>query len=992
MLALDRDVSWSLALESWTDRVGNWALFSDEATALSRARDALARSPTTRIVMCHGDCAHVPGTGWFGSPLERLREHALLVPAGCIAATHHSIACSSAYTTTGARFVELRIPGALFQQAPLHQYIQGDDAPRYARSNIAFDDRRLFGRTHQLERLRELAASEPGGPVVVIGEMGAGKTALAREHVFELLLDRPEIEVWWFSLSSVTTRRELAATLAKRFHLTLEGTPDDWLERTSNMVARRGCPVWLVLDDIVQLDDEAIAWLDRLVSHASAARWLVSVPRSASWRLSNSEQIDLPPLSEEEAIGMYTSLHAGQPEFSLARALHAVDRCAGHPGSLAHSGTAPDAASEHVITPLERCAAAFELLPPLYQQISRVFAIARCDPEASVLGQICARDVDEIELALAELCRLGWLVVTEAPNTLALPPMFRLAIRSTSSDQLQSDVGAWFSNLTERLLQLLDELDAHTKPSTIDALRRYDAEFDDLIAWGLEHNVASTCELVARLRYHFVLHSWSFDYLPMVARAQEHALALEYTELWQELELSRAIAIEYRSSDQDVVASLFDACLAAADRMDSRYTLDVCYFYASLIIDALTHPDQITRALALLERAFDIVDHETSPGKASLCYELRARFKFFEEDFEQSYLDSQMACELATRAGSPTLNGYALFTLHRALMVRGQRAEAMIAAHRAVANMEAAFVVSGLVMCLASVGYAHAMSSEGPASVRSLTRALNLSHRYGFVHGILNCSYLLAAAHLIEHQHDRARELFEDVLERYRAMELHNNIHKTLMMMTLIHAESGELELATRCIRETREYFAERPENGLDYTMTLFEFAPRVYQLGEQGARDDLVELRDRVIALEPPNQNRRGLDLGLMLAFIDRTLAAIARKQTSDELRCARDGAAFVLPREHVAVTLEDRPRARVLLARLFEEAIASPGSRVRLEELVHVLEEVADTPTPMSVHVGINTLRTLGLSESIQMIDGGYRLDPSIPVASLRQGERSP
>ena len=128
------------------------------------------------------------------------------------------------------------------------------------------------------------------------------------------------------------------------------------------------------------------------------------------------------------------------------------------------------------------------------------------------------------------------------------------------------------------------------------------------------------------------------------------------------------------------------------------------------------------------------------------------------------------------------------------------------------------------------------------------------------------------------------------------------------------------------------------------------------------------------------------------MLAFIDRTLAAIARKQTSDELRCARDGAAFVLPREHVAVTLEDRPRARVLLARLFEEAIASPGSRVRLEELVHVLEEVADTPTPMSVHVGINTLRTLGLSESIQMIDGGYRLDPSIPVASLRQGERSP
>lgn len=969
-------------LDTWRCELGCWAVYADITAALEDARALASRDPLHRILIVEGGCARTSRSGWVGGAIERARAHCLCIPGGTIALTLEA----SRRLDDHAELAPLRSPGPVASADTLWRLVSADDSSSSLRSELAAEPLELFGRDDAARSLAALArpGETSGAPVVITGAMGSGKTALAQRFAMDVLIEDPRAEVWWFELDTTHNTRELARALSTRFGLSLDGEPERWSSRLANMLAERGRHVHMILDEITDLDEDAVAWLERVIKLSVSASWVVLTRRAAN-SLSGGHVIELAPLSHEDSVGVITSHHHGRSDFSLELAERVASQCAGHPGSLVLVGL--DAAREGV-SPSDKLAAALEELPELPRAILDLYAVARANPDVELLASALDRSVEVINDALVWLERRGWLRSITATSKRSLPPMFRAALVASLGERGEELRGAWLGHLMSRVGGLLDDLDASARGETIAALRGYELELDDLIRWGARGSIVDTCALVANLRYYFLLHTSSFDYLPMIERAQvvarEHGLDV----LWQELELSRVIALEYTSGDTANIVTLFEERLEVASTMNERYAFDACYYYAAQIEDTLDRPEQVERALGLLERSLQHVDADRAPGKAAMCHELQARFYFQRGDADAGFASAQIACEHATRASSPTRLGVCLFTLHRALMERGERAEALAAAHRAIANMTAASFVSGLVMCQAAVGYVYALDGDGRAAVPLFRRALTLARQHSSVHGQMNCTFLLGTAHLVEQDYEAARGYFDAAMETYRELELEWNIHQTRMMMGLVHAACGEPELAERCATVARDFFSQSPNPGILYTMEVLEFAPQIYRLGHHGDLDGLSRVREQLLAIEVPNQGGRGLDLGLMLGFIDKVSSEVAVPDERRALRCKRDGSMFILPDQTEPVELARRRTVKRVLAALIEHRLGGAGEVIEAHELFEAAWS-AQSFDPrsglMRLYVTINTLRKLGLSELLQTHGDGYRLDPNVPLVIL-------
>lgn len=987
-LVIASEVELAHAVTTWSDELGTWGIYTDAVVLLGDIEDVASCDPRHRVLVTVGDCAWTRPSGWLGYAVERARAYCLGIPAGTIALTlEASRRLEGHRRASGHHTRPLRAPGLFFGEDALFYYALAGDPAAHLRAELVAEPLTLFGRDAALGALAEHARGGDAARSVITGPMGSGKTALAHQFAMKMLLDDPNVEVWWFTLDTLHNTRELARALSSKFGLALRGEPEMWASRLANMLAERGRHVYMILDEVSDLDEDARAWLARAMKLATSTSWLV-LTRSEADTSYAGHHVELVPLTHEQSVGVITSRLHAQPGFSLERAARVAARCAGHPASLMLTGL--DVTRAQPESPSERLTAALELIPTLSRSILELYAVARSNPDVSLLANALGHPRETIIEALTWLERRGWLrsFMTDEASSASLPPMFRAALTCALGERWQELEASWSTHLMSRLGDLVDELGASARGETIVALRSYELELDALIEWGVREAIADTCALVANLRYYFLLHTSSFDYLPMIDRAQvsarEHGLEM----LWQELELSRVIALEYTSGDPANIARFFDERVEVAASMNARYIFDACYHYAAQIDDVLDRPEQIEQALGLLDRALEHVDVERSPGKGAMCHELRARFYFQRGDAARGFASAQLACELATRAKSPTRLGVCLFTLHRALMERGDRDEAMAAAHRAIQNMEAASFVAGLVMCQAAVGYAHALAGEGADAVRSLRRALTLARQHSSVHGQMNCTFLLGVAYLVERDYEAARGYLDAAMETYLELELEWNIHQTRMMMGFVHAVCGEPELAERCARAAREFFAQTPNPGILYTMEVLAFAPMIYKLGHERDTEGLARVRDELLAIEPPNQNGRGLDLGLMLGFIDKISGEVAAPDEQLALRCKRDGSMFILPDQTEPVELARRRTVKRVLAALIEHRIDGPGEVIEAHELFEAAwstQSFDPRSGLMRLYVTINTLRKLGLSELLQTHGDGYRLDPDVPLVIL-------
>ncbi len=106
---------------------------------------------------------------------------------------------------------------------------------------------------------------------------------------------------------------------------------------------------------------------------------------------------------------------------------------------------------------------------------------------------------------------------------------------------------------------------------------------------------------------------------------------------------------------------------------------------------------------------------------------------------------------------------------------------------------------------------------------------------------------------------------------------------------------------------------------------------------------------------------------------------------QTTPVLLIREDGSVFRTPGAPEAASLyKDGPSSRLLAVLAIQRADA-PGVVMLPAELIAAVwpgEIIAPRAAKNRLHVALSALRKAGLAEIIQRVDGGYRLDPEIPI----------
>jgi hypothetical protein len=103
-----------------------------------------------------------------------------------------------------------------------------------------------------------------------------------------------------------------------------------------------------------------------------------------------------------------------------------------------------------------------------------------------------------------------------------------------------------------------------------------------------------------------------------------------------------------------------------------------------------------------------------------------------------------------------------------------------------------------------------------------------------------------------------------------------------------------------------------------------------------------------------------------------------------SDALVVAEDARAFRTPAAR-AVTLERRHAVRLILVKLVDHRLKAPGESLASDALLEAGwpgERVLREAGASRVYVALATLRRLGLRCLLTSRDGGYLLDPRVPL----------
>lgn len=180
--------------------------------------------------------------------------------------------------------------------------------PRLADRNNLRPRRAWFiGRDDLLLKLREAltATARHGGPCVLLGPAGIGKTELAQEfgHRFGGCYDT----VWWVPAHGVDSVRRSLARLAEELGPTAgDGTPEQVLEWLQSPAGGR----WLlVYDDVQDLAD-----LDGLVPASAESRYVLVTSRAPAATFGPGTAVTVPAFAAEESRAMLARRVLGLPQ------------------------------------------------------------------------------------------------------------------------------------------------------------------------------------------------------------------------------------------------------------------------------------------------------------------------------------------------------------------------------------------------------------------------------------------------------------------------------------------------------------------------------------------------------------------------------------------------------------------------------------------------------------------------------------------------------
>ncbi len=205
-----------------------------------------------------------------------------------------------------------------------------------------------------------------------------------------------------------------------------------------------------------------------------------------------------------------------------------------------------------------------------------------------------------------------------------------------------------------------------------------------------------------------------------------------------------------------------------------------------------------------------------------------------------------------------------------------------------------------------------------------------------------------------------------------------------------LEALEGRPDRAAPHFERALARLASHPHPKIEASVLVLAALPEITKAarGEPGARDAAIAKIEAALAPRGTLRDPEGAsaDVRIALRIVRDALHALDEAgEGGDALRVDPSGAWFEAPGGE-RVDCRRRQALRRILVRLARQRVQQPGVPIPAEALIAAGwpdERMSAASAQNRLYVTINRLRQLGLTEHLQLVEGGYRFDPDLAIA---------
>lgn len=239
---------------------------------------------------------------------------------------------------------------------------------------------------------------------------------------------------------------------------------------------------------------------------------------------------------------------------------------------------------------------------------------------------------------------------------------------------------------------------------------------------------------------------------------------------------------------------------------------------------------------------------------------------------------------------------------------------------------------------------------------------------------------------------EAAREHFEEACRVGQRVGEHRHSALFRAYVGAIEALGGHPEHAEGHIARARSSLTQHPDLKMEASVDVLALLPVITRAarGEEDARAEIDGGFEAALAprdqLEKPEES--SADVRIALRIVRHALDALEQAGGAGEALRVDPSGAWFEPPGAARIDCRRRQALRRILVRLARHRVQQPGAAIPPESLIAAGwpdERMSQASAQNRLYVTINRLRQLGLGELLQLVEGGYRLDPDVPLALI-------
>jgi predicted ATPase len=299
----------------------------------------------------------------------------------------------------------------------------------------------------------------------------------------------------------------------------------------------------------------------------------------------------------------------------------------------------------------------------------------------------------------------------------------------------------------------------------------------------------------------------------------------------------------------------------------------------------------------------------------------------------------------------------------------------------------AAAITSNLATLEHELGHLE-KARTGAERAASVFRALGIRRQEGCAIGNL------AGVHAELGRLAEAREGLDRAISILRAAG--DRVHEGIFLAQLgaVLARQDDLDRAERALANAEEVLEPNKGDPLYGTLDAqraFLVLARAKRAAKAGKEEEAAALRDEVASVAD-RLDESGVtdDVRVAVRVLRQALGAGDLAAPAGAALVVGDEAREVRAPSGATLSLAQRKAPRLVLLRLIEERERAPGKPLSVDDLLAAGwpgERVLADAGASRVYVALGTLRRLGLRNVLLSRDGGYLLDPRIPVRRVTE-----